>query len=173
MSLKVGTGFAEPLFIAALEYKFVQGSGAMERGGGHLTENCQINSKNLIGKKVLVVDDISDNRLLESLFLKKAGAEVEYAANGFEAVEVALREDPDAILMDLHMPMMDGIGATARLRDRGYRGPIIAVTADCQQMARKRAFEVGFDDYLSKPLTFLQLMVTLSRFCMKKSPEDS
>lgn len=134
-----------------------------------MTESGVVNSIDLKGKKVLVVDDISDNRILESLYLKKVGADVSYASNGIEAIEMALKMDPDAILMDLHMPYMDGMGATARLRDRGYSKPIIAVTADCQQMVRKRAFEVGFDDYLSKPLSFLQLMITLARFVSQQS----
>lgn len=119
----------------------------------------------LNGKRILVVDDVSDNRLLESLFLRRMGAEVEFAINGLEAIKKASEGDHDAILMDLHMPVLDGIRATSRLRNEGYTKPIIAVTADGQQAMRRLAFEVGFDDYIAKPMTMLQLMHSLNRFC--------
>lgn len=119
----------------------------------------------LTGKKILVVDDTQDIQYLESQFLKQAGAEVDFASNGLEAVHKALDGDHDAILMDLHMPILDGLMATQRLRENGYEKPIIAVTADCQQAVRKLAFEKGVNDYISKPLTGFRLLHALEQAC--------
>lgn len=124
----------------------------------------------LKGKKVLVVDDLLDNRLLEILFLKKAGVLVEQACNGIEAVAKALVQHFDAILMDLHMPELDGLGATARLRKEGFINPIIAVTANGQQNVREIAFSVGVDDYISKPLSNRELLESLARHCTEMEP---
>jgi CheY-like chemotaxis protein len=117
----------------------------------------------LKGKRILVVDDIFDNRNLESLYLRREGAEVDTANNGAEAVEKAMVGNHDAIVMDLHMPILDGLQATAQLREQGYKKPIIAVTADCMKEMRLMAFENGCDDYLSKPLGSFKLIQALHR----------
>lgn len=132
--------------------------------GGILSVKRDVEIWNLKGKRILVVDDIQDNRLLETLLLKKAGASVVIAANGVEAIEKVMAENPDAILMDLHMPLLDGIGATARLRQIGFRKPIIAVTADCQEESRMRAIQVGMNDYISKPISVGSLLEALEKF---------
>lgn len=121
--------------------------------------------EDLKGKKILVVDDVRENQMIESIFLKRAGAFVDLASNGLEAIEKALNGSHDAVLMDLHMPYLDGLTATARLRDQGYSKPIIAVTADTQNSVRRRAIEVGFDDYLSKPLKAKDLLSVVAKFC--------
>lgn len=123
-----------------------------------------LDSSSLKGKKVLIVDDVKDNQMLESFYVRKAGCEVELASNGSEAVEKALNGDHDAILMDLHMPVLDGISATVRLRDKGYQKPIIAVTADTQSNVRHRAYQVGFNDFISKPLRRSELLQALAKF---------
>lgn len=119
----------------------------------------------LKGKKILVVDDLPDNRMLECLYLKRAGAQVEQACNGVEAVTKALLENPDAILMDLHMPELDGLGAISRLRKEGYIKPIIAITANGQQSVRQIAFELGVDEYISKPLMNSEWLKCVARLC--------
>ncbi|MEZ0390908.1 MAG: response regulator [Pseudobdellovibrionaceae bacterium] len=136
-----------------------------------MAEIRQKDTSNFNGSRFLVVDDIQDNRTLESLFLQKTGAQVEFAINGLEAIDKALRGDFDAVLMDLHMPVLDGITAAAHLRHKGYKKPIIAVTADCQQVVRKLAFETGFDDFISKPLSSFQLLSSLRKFCRQKTKE--
>lgn len=118
----------------------------------------------LKGKKILVVDDTEDNQILETRYLEMVGAEVAIASNGQEAVEMALKEKPDAVLMDLHMPILDGLNATAQLRNRGFLNPIIAVTADIQSSVRTKAFELGCNDYLSKPLSFRALLRSLKKY---------
>ena len=111
----------------------------------------------LAGCRVLLADDAPDNQLLTSHVLCKAGAEVIAVGNGELAVATALAELEagrpfDVILMDMQMPLLDGYGATALLRAKGYHGPIIALTADAMQADRDRCLAVGCDGYATKPI---------------------
>jgi signal transduction histidine kinase/CheY-like chemotaxis protein len=102
--------------------------------------------------KILLVEDSLDNRLLISAYLKKFVSQLKTASNGKQGVEVAMNEDFDLILMDIQMPLMDGHQATKKLRDLGYRKPIIALTAHAMSDEKLKCKESGFTDYLSKPL---------------------
>ena len=111
----------------------------------------------LTGVNVLLAEDGPENQLLISLFLKKAGAEVELAENGRIAYDKALsawrREEPyDVILMDMQMPGLDGYGAATKLREAGYTGRIIALTAHAMAEDRERCLRAGCDDYTPKPI---------------------
>jgi CheY-like chemotaxis protein len=106
----------------------------------------------LLGKKVLVVDDAPDNRILFQYFLKKWGVEVTFAENGQEGMEKALEHQFDVVLMDMQMPILDGYEATKRLRSMGYNKPIVAVTAHAMKEDRDHCLEVGCNDYVSKPI---------------------
>jgi PAS domain S-box-containing protein len=108
--------------------------------------------KRLDDVRVLLVDDSPDNQVLVSRMLRMAGANVEIAANGKEANEMALNQNYDVLLMDLQMPIMDGYEATAALRKIGYGGTIIALTAHAMAGEKQRCLEGGFDDHLSKPI---------------------
>ena len=112
---------------------------------------------NLIGRRVLVVDDSADNQLLISRFLTKRGAEVEFAENGLEAMERALNNTYDIVIMDIQMPVMDGYTATQKLRELGFRTPIIALTAHALSDIRQRCLDVGYNDYAPKPINLNQL----------------
>jgi PAS domain S-box-containing protein len=114
--------------------------------------------------KVLVVDDSLDNQALVKKLLKVAGATVEVANNGVEAVQKALEGDFSLILMDLQMPEMDGYQATQELRKRGFSSPIIALTAHAMKEERKKCLENGFNDQLTKPLDREVLLSTLSEY---------
>jgi CheY-like chemotaxis protein/HPt (histidine-containing phosphotransfer) domain-containing protein len=105
-----------------------------------------------LGGRVLLAEDNRDNRLLITIYIEKAGAQVEYAENGEQAVERALAADYHLILMDMQMPVMDGVEATKWLRRAGYRGPIVALTANAMQEDRERCIESGCDAFLSKPI---------------------
>lgn len=113
------------------------------------------------GKRVLIADDAVDNRLLIQMMLRRTGAEVETANDGAEAIEMAMRNQPDAVIMDVQMPKVDGFSATARLRHLGFRKPIISCTArhlgDEEQLARRS----GCDAHLEKPLERAKLLETL------------
>jgi len=115
----------------------------------------------LDGLSILVVDDTNDNRLLLRRLLEQRGAKVDSANDGFQAVEMALANSYDVILMDLQMPGLDGYGATAQLRSRGYVRPVIAVTAHAMGDELDRCLKVGFDHYLKKPVQHPQLAQTI------------
>lgn len=101
---------------------------------------------------VLVAEDTDSNFLLVSLILKK-GYEVLRAHNGAEAVRMCREFAPDVVLMDMKMPVMDGLEATRQIREAGSSVPIIAVTAYAYDSDRAKALDVGCDDYIAKPLT--------------------
>jgi len=109
---------------------------------------------------VLVVEDSNDTRALLCRTLSMEGYHVLEAADGRQAVEVARRECPDLILMDLNMPVMDGLAATEQIRSlREHCGgvPIVAVTAFDTYGMKEAALEAGCDAYLLKPLAVDQL----------------
>ncbi|MDR3536777.1 MAG: ATP-binding protein [Acetobacteraceae bacterium] len=116
------------------------------------------------GLHLLVVDDNAINRRLVTVLLEGAGHRVDPAADGREAVEAALRVRYDAILMDIQMPVMNGVQATRRIRalPPPHNGvPVIALTADVLADAPERYRAAGMDAYLSKPLSPAALMTTL------------
>jgi len=110
-----------------------------------------------------VVDDSEDLRALMARYIMREGAFVETADHGMLAVEKAMEKQFDVILMDIKMPVMDGYQATALLRDQGYRGPIIAVTAQATSEGQQDSESSGFDAYLSKPVDISLLKNILSR----------
>ena len=118
----------------------------------------------LNGVRILVVDDAPDNQALFKLILKKAGATIDVATNGFEGMNMALTNSYDVVLMDVQMPMMDGHQATQRLRARGYDVPIIALTAHAMVEERERASNSGFTDFISKPVHRDTLIAMLQRY---------
>lgn len=105
-------------------------------------------------RTVLIVEDADDARYFMRLELEQLGYLVFEADNGLRAVEVAARECPDIILMDLSLPIMDGIAATGKIRaTHGLEGvPIIAVTAHQKADLREGAKAAGFDAYVTKPI---------------------
>jgi CheY-like chemotaxis protein len=103
---------------------------------------------------VLIVEDGEDTRLFMRLELESFGFIVFEAADGRSAVDVALREHPDVILMDLTLPLMDGFAAAKLIRksQKLKDVPIIAVTAHQETDFRSGARESGFDAYVTKPI---------------------
>lgn len=103
---------------------------------------------------VLVVEDFDDARYFMRLELEQLGYVVIEAEDGAQAVEIALREHPDIILMDLTLPLMDGLAATAKIRSSAAMRevPIIAVTAHQESDFRAEAKASGFDAYVTKPI---------------------
>ncbi len=110
-----------------------------------------------IAGRLLLAEDSPDNQLLISSLLKKLGATVVIADNGQVAVELAVAavengEAFDVILMDMHMPLLDGYGATRLLREKGYERPIIALTANAMAGEEQKCLDAGCDDYATKPI---------------------
>lgn len=104
------------------------------------------------GKSALVVDDNSINVRVESMMLKKLKFSIECAENGLEAVEKASEQNYDVILMDVQMPVLDGLEATSRLREAGYSGPIVGVSANAYADDVKLSLEAGMNGHIAKPL---------------------
>ena len=110
---------------------------------------------------VLVAEDADDLRALAVMHLKRLGLTVLQATNGREAVDAALAGQPDAILMDLEMPEMNGLDAIKRLRQLGFSRPILATTAHAGEPHRTLALAAGCNDMLSKPISFALLRAAL------------
>ena len=117
-------------------------------------------------KTIMVVEDYDDTRLLLKKGLEGLGYSVLEACNGQEAVEVAGRENPDLILMDLDLPILDGIAATQCIRqDANLEGvPIIAVTAYPLSFTHVKAFAKGCNEYMSKPIDMTELANLVNRY---------
>ncbi len=116
--------------------------------------------------RVLVAEDGPDNRKLIDLILRQAGAQVTMVDNGKEAVDLAMEawrgDEPfDVILMDMQMPVTDGICATQALRLQNYSGVIIALTADARAANREECLKAGCDEFLSKPIDRGLLLATI------------
>jgi PAS domain S-box-containing protein len=106
----------------------------------------------LSGLKILVVEDTIDIQLLIRLYLIGAGANVETASNGAEAIQMIAENSYDLVLMDLQMPVMDGYEATTTLRESGFRKPIVALTAHALADQRDRCLASGFNAHVIKPI---------------------
>lgn len=119
-------------------------------------------STELLSGRVLVVDDMPDNRQVLDLVLSKCGLEVVCVDGGAAALNAVMAEEFDLILMDMHMPIQDGYEATAALREFGLRVPIIAVTASAVDTALDRCLAVGCNAYIRKPFEIDRLCETVA-----------
>ncbi len=112
------------------------------------------------GKRVLLVEDNEDNRIVYSTILRHFGYSVTEALNGEEGIAKARSEKPDLILMDISIPIIDGWEATQVLKhDPATQNiPIIALTAHAMSGDREKALEAGCDDYDTKPVELARLL---------------
>ena len=113
-------------------------------------------------KKILVAEDNDSNYILMTYILKKH-YEYERAKNGQEAVEMVKNGQYDIVLMDIKMPVMDGLEATKQIKQLDRDLPIIAVTANAFDSDRQLAFDAGCDDFLSKPISSEVCLNTISK----------
>jgi CheY-like chemotaxis protein len=125
-------------------------------------------------KLILIVDDAPDLIEILQLTLEFFGYEVLVAKNGLEAVEIAHLKLPDLIVMDMFMPLMNGIQATSliRLNPKTKDIPILAATANAAAGDRERCLAAGCDDYISKPFTHQKLIAVINGL-LKRSGEQS
>ncbi len=134
----------------------------------------EVKTTDLYGGNVLVVDDGDANRKLINLVLSKAGCEITEAPNGKIGSDLALEYNFDIILMDMQMPVMDGYQATRRLREKGYKGPIMALTANAMSGDRLLCEEAGCSDFLAKPVDIDLLLETVAKYISPKPrPQES
>jgi CheY-like chemotaxis protein len=123
--------------------------------------------------RVLVAEDNAVNQRLAARMLEKRGHRVSMTANGVEAVEALANGNFDIVLMDIQMPEMDGLEATAEIRRREERGggthiPIIALTANAMKGDRERCLAAGMDGYLSKPIVPRELDELLEAYLKRR-----
>lgn len=118
----------------------------------------------LAGLNILLVEDSPDNQALLSIFLGRAGARTDIASDGAQGCKMALMKKYDVILMDVQMPVMDGMTAIKKLRSENYQGTVIALTAHAMREEKVRCLNAGFDDFLSKPVTREDLIRMLSKY---------
>ena len=120
----------------------------------------------LRGKQVLIVDDSILNREVATEFLNDVGIIVTTANNGIEALEKVLKQPFDLVLMDVQMPVMDGLSATQEIRKKPQLAhlPIIAMTAHASPDDYKRSLDAGMNDHLNKPIDHQLLYLTITRW---------
>jgi two-component system, cell cycle response regulator DivK len=122
-------------------------------------------------KRVLYIEDNFQNRRLVKKILTAKGYEVLEAEDGLKGVEAAHRERPDLILMDINIPGIDGMEATARLKSSELAYiPIIALTANAMRGDRERIMAAGCDEYMQKPINNNLLVETVKRFIGAPEP---
>ena len=114
-------------------------------------------------KKILIAEDNDSNYVLMTYLLKK-DFEFERAKNGQEAVEMAEKNTYDIVLMDIKMPIMDGLEATKAIKEKFPNLPIIALTANAFDSDRQLALDAGCNDFLSKPVSSDLCLQTIKRF---------
>ncbi len=119
-----------------------------------------------MSKKILYIEDNPQNMRLVRKMLMVGGYDMVEATDGVSGVDLALKNDPDLILMDINLPDIDGMEATRRLKampDTAHI-PVIALTANAMHGDRERYEKAGCDGYLAKPVTRHELLNTIARF---------
>lgn len=124
--------------------------------------------------KILVAEDNGTNQKLALLLLQRMGYRPDIVANGLEVIEAVRRQVYDVILMDLHMPEMDGIAATKEIHKNltKSRPRIVAMTANAMSGDRQKCLEAGMDDYISKPIQVTELVQALE-MCRRSTSTES
>ncbi len=126
-----------------------------------------------IALEILLAEDNAVNQRLAARMLQKRGHRVTLASNGREAVELLERSRYDLVLMDVQMPLLDGIAATTLIREReketGIHQPIVALTAYAVKGDQDRCLAAGMDGYLPKPIRPEELDALLQTYRSKRS----
>ena len=117
-------------------------------------------------RKILVVEDNDMNMQLVEFLLEEGGYDIVKAASGEEALAVTREHEPDLILMDIHLPGMDGLSVVRAMKtdDRTRRIPILALTAHAMRGDKDRFLEAGCDGYISKPIDVKTFVASIERF---------
>lgn len=125
-----------------------------------------------MSKKILIVEDDGNIRELLRLYLEREGYEITEAANGEEGVELWRKINPDMILLDIMMPIMDGWQVCKIIRKES-KVPIIIMTAKGETFDKVNGLEMGADDYIVKPLEMREVIARVRAIFRRLAPEDS
>ena len=125
--------------------------------------------------RILIAEDNPVNQEVAATMLRRRGHHVDIVGNGREAVDILLRQSYDVVLMDLQMPILDGLQATAEIRanESGTRVPIIALTANAASGERERCLAAGMDDYVAKPFRAIDLITAVEHAVAPAEPRLS
>ena len=123
-------------------------------------------------KKILIVED--EDTIRESLreFFDLRGFDVRAASTGLEGLAMGRREHPDLLLLDIMLPGMHGYDVCRALREGGYGGPVVFVTAKGEEIDKLTGFDVGADDYVTKPFSLLELHARVKAL-LRRAEKDS
>jgi CheY-like chemotaxis protein len=122
----------------------------------------------LRGLSVLLAEDNADLLSACAALRELFGCSVEKVRNGSQAIELVSSRHFDVVLMDMQMPILDGVEATRRLRESGFQGAIFALSAHAMADDRKRFIAAGCNDHIAKPIDIERLVVRLAEFRLKK-----
>ena len=146
------------------------GDHVVEHSKAKARHTMNVNTGELKGLSVLLVEDNEINQQVAFELLKMVGVRTEIASNGQESLEKIESGDYDLVLMDIQMPVMDGLTAAKEMRRRGYTDvPIIAMTAHAIVGEREKSLDAGMDDHLTKPVNPEELYSTIHHYCVGKS----
>jgi signal transduction histidine kinase/BarA-like signal transduction histidine kinase len=133
---------------------------------GHPFGGAKADAAKALKGRILFADDTADNRMLVKHMLKTSDIELVYAENGQEALDLSLASEFDLILMDIEMPVMNGLSATKAMRKAGIRAPILALTAHALDVMQEKIGDAGFNGTLTKPISKTGLLNILGEHLM-------
>jgi PAS domain S-box-containing protein len=147
-----------------MEKEFADAAGGLRSSPYFLTEDERHNARILLAE-----DNVVNRELMIEQFESAGFASPLTAENGKEAVELALQYQPDLVLMDIQMPVMDGNEAIVLLKEKGYRGPVISLSAMAMKEDIERSLKAGAVDYITKPVDFDSFFVKIAKFLSTSS----
>ena len=155
-------GLLMPAGVASNSKPALKGGDGRDSSASGGAGDCQYDGR------VLVAEDNTSSQVLVALLLKRLGLEVVLVADGRKAIDKALSESFDLILMDIQMPEMNGLAVTELLRSKGLETPIVALTASVMQNDKDRCLAAGCNDFLPKPINRELLNETIAKYISVK-----
>ncbi|MDD2563142.1 MAG: response regulator [Salinivirgaceae bacterium] len=116
------------------------------------------------GKRILIAEDEEVNMMFFQEVLEDTGVEIIKATDGLQAVDLFTNNKVDLVLMDIKMPVMNGLDATQKIKQLNASIPIVAQTAYAMEDEKQRCFDAGCDDYISKPIDTIRLFAILKKY---------